>query len=127
MPYQNTTHTLLSQRDKFELFWQYWKPSEKIQRVVIFQHGFGEHTGRYQNLIDAFEGTDTAFYALELRGHGRTGGIRGHIDRFAIYAEDLGELIQIARKENDNQRSFINCSGNLTKPSGSMMIFIMKR
>lgn len=100
-------HTFTTQSDTFEIFWQQWKPAEDVQRVLVFQHGIGEHTDRYQNLIHAFENTGTAFYALELRGHGRTGGIRGHVDHFSMYSEDLGELIQMARKENDNKKVFL--------------------
>lgn len=107
MPYHNTSHTLIAQHNKYDLFWQKWLPAEDIQRVLVFQHGIGEHTDRYQNLIDTFEGTGTAFYALELRGHGRSGGIRGHVDRFSLYAEDLDELIQMAREENDNRKVFL--------------------
>jgi lysophospholipase len=107
MSYQNTTHILTTQHDAFELFWQKWVPAEDTQRVLVFQHGIGEHTGRYQNLINAFEGTGTAFYALELRGHGRTRGLRGHITHFSLYSDDLRVLIQIAREENDNKKVFL--------------------
>ena len=107
MAYQNTTHTYLSSQDNFEIFWQKWIPSEPIQRVLIFQHGIGEHSSRYQHLMDAFIGTGTAFYAPELRGHGRTKGIRGHVDHFSTYADDLGDLIRIARDEQEQQKVFL--------------------
>ncbi|MEO0330327.1 MAG: lysophospholipase, partial [Bacteroidota bacterium] len=70
-------------------------------------HGLGEHSGRYQNLIQAFSGTSTAFYALDARGHGRTDGKRGHVNHFQLFISDLHDLIKRVRQENDDQKVFL--------------------
>ncbi len=106
MPYQHTTDTFLSAQDDTAIFWQRWMP-EETRRVLVVQHGLGEHSGRYQNLLDALEGTNTAVYAPELRGHGRSDGKRGYVDRFERFAEDLDALVQIARKENSDRKVFL--------------------
>ena len=105
--YTNTTDLLISSQDGFSLFYQRWLPSENTCRVLVFQHGLGEHSDRYQNLIQAFSGTGTAFYALDARGHGRSGGKRGHVDHFGQFIDDLHDLIKRARQEHDNQKVFL--------------------
>ncbi len=90
-----------------ELFWQKWVPAGAIERVLVFQHGIGEHSGRYRHLLDAFANTGTAFYALDSRGHGRSPGRRGYLTDFERFAGDLGDLVRLARSENDEQPVFL--------------------
>ncbi|MEM6843644.1 MAG: lysophospholipase [Bacteroidota bacterium] len=104
--YQHTTNQFNSSQDGFPLFYQQWLP-EKAERIIVFQHGLGEHSGRYQNLIRAFSGTSTAFYALDARGHGRTDGKRGHVERFQLFVGDLHDLIKRVQQENDDQKVFL--------------------
>ena len=107
MAYRHSTQTLATTTDPVELFWQKWLPEGVAERVVVFQHGMGEHSGRYQPLLDAFDDTGTAFYALDARGHGRSPGRQGYLTHFERFADDLGDLIQIARSENDEQAVFL--------------------
>ena len=107
MTYRHTTHTLTTSTEPVPLFWQKWLPEKGTERVLVFQHGIGEHAGRYQHLLDAFANTGTAFYALDARGHGRTEGRRGGTIHFEQFADDLGDLIQIARSEHQPQRVFL--------------------
>jgi acylglycerol lipase len=103
---QQVPFTLKNPADGFQFFAQAWKPPE-IGRVLVVQHGFGEHSGRYKNLIQALEDTGTAIYALDSRGHGKTPGRRGHVDDFNLYASDLTVLIKTARAENKSQPLFL--------------------
>ena len=96
---QQNASTVRNPADNFEFFVRTWKPTT-IKKVLVVQHGFGEHSGRYGNLIAALENENTAVYALDARGHGKTPGKRGHIDDFNSYAADLAVLIAKARKEN---------------------------
>ncbi len=104
MAYQHSTYTLTTSSEPVSLFWQKWMPESTVDRVLVFQHGMGEHAGRYQHLLDALANTGTALYALDARGHGRTEGRRGYVARFGLFADDLGELIQLARSENEQQK-----------------------
>ena len=107
MPYQHSTHTLTTSAEPVSLFWQKWLPEGTIDRVLVFQHGMGEHAGRYQHLLDALANTGTACYALDARGHGRTKGRRGYITHFGLFADDLNDLVQVARSENESQKVFL--------------------
>lgn len=97
---------LQSSKDDFPVFYQKWTPPQ-VRRVLVIQHGFGEHSGRYNNILKFFEGTGTAFYALDARGHGKTGGKRGHVDQFQMYVDDLADLVAIARRENMNDQVYL--------------------
>ena len=98
---QQSSATLKNPVDGFEFYTQTWKEGKtKPKKVIVVQHGFGEHSGRYQNLIAALEGEKASVYALDARGHGKTPGKRGHISDFNLYASDLAVLVAKARAEN---------------------------
>jgi alpha-beta hydrolase superfamily lysophospholipase len=42
--------------------------------IVILVHGYGEHSGRYQHVIDSLAGRGYAVYTLDHRAHGKSGG-----------------------------------------------------
>ena len=44
--------------------------------VLLVAHGFGEHSGRYENVVSHFVPLGYAVYALDHRGHGRSDGGR---------------------------------------------------
>ena len=56
---------------------------------VVLVHGYAEHVGRYPHVIGALTGAGYACHALDLRGHGRSEGVRGHVLRFQDYIDDL--------------------------------------
>ncbi|MGH7896309.1 MAG: lysophospholipase [Candidatus Binatia bacterium] len=71
------------------LYWQAWLPEGEVRAVVMVAHGYGEHGGRYRNLIERLVPRGLAVYALDQRGHGRSEGPRGHVGRFAEFVADL--------------------------------------
>jgi acylglycerol lipase len=72
-----------------ELFWQGWLPPEPAAGVLLVCHGLGEHSGRYGNVVDALVPAGWAVHGLDLRGHGRSGGRRCHLDRYDDWLADL--------------------------------------
>ncbi len=104
--YQHTEAAFRSSKDDFEIVFHKWLPPQ-IRRVIVVQHGFGEHSGRYANLRNALQGSGAAIYALDSRGHGKTGGPRGHVAQFQNYVDDLGDLVELARKENMNDQVYL--------------------
>jgi alpha-beta hydrolase superfamily lysophospholipase len=67
-------------------------PEGKPTAVVGLLHGYAEHCGRYAHVMDAWAEKGIASVALDLRGHGRSEGRRGHCDRFAEFLDDAAEL-----------------------------------
>jgi lysophospholipase len=62
---------------------------------VILIHGYAEHAGRYREVVTALTGAGHECHAFDLWGHGRSGGPRGHVLRFADYLDDLDRVIRL--------------------------------
>lgn len=60
---------------------------------LLVVHGLGEHLGRYQHLVKWALGLGFDVHLMDLRGHGRSQGIRGHVNEFSQYANDLESFI----------------------------------
>ena len=58
-------------------------------REVLIVHGLAEHLGRYQHVAERLCAAGWAVSALELRGHGESGGRRGHTPVWHRYVEDV--------------------------------------
>ncbi len=84
--------------ENVRIYYQAWKP-ETAKAVVHLVHGFAEHGGRFQNVVDALLPEGIAIYATDHRGHGRSGGQRNYVPRFARYVADEDVLAGIISRE----------------------------
>jgi alpha-beta hydrolase superfamily lysophospholipase len=62
--------------------------------LVVIVHGYAEHCGRYGGLVDALGEAGYECHLLDLRGHGRSGGVRGFVRDFGDYLDDLDLLLE---------------------------------
>jgi lysophospholipase len=99
--------------DKFEgergteIRYRSWKPAGGSKAVVVITHGQGDHGGRHQHSAEYFASQGFAAYAADLRGHGKSGGKRGHVDNFDDYLGDTRRMIEKARGENSGLKTFL--------------------
>jgi len=70
------------------------RPDPRARADVVLLHGYAEHAGRYAELIAALGAAGFSCHLLELRGHGRSEGVRGYVDRFGDYLDDLDLFLQ---------------------------------
>lgn len=77
-----------------------WTPEGQPRGVVILSHGLGEHAGRYHHVAKRFGEAGLATYALDHRGHGRSGGKRVYLRRIEEYTADFATLVGIAKREH---------------------------
>ena len=85
-----------------ELHWWCWRSESVPQAAVALVHGVGEHSGRYANVVGPLVEGGYAVYGYDQRGHGRSPGLRVHIDRWAEYRDDLGAFLRlVAGEERD--------------------------
>jgi alpha-beta hydrolase superfamily lysophospholipase len=56
-------------------------------------HGMGEHGGRYDELVEHALGLGLDVHVMDLRGHGRSKGTRGHFTDLAEHHADLDAWI----------------------------------
>lgn len=94
-------------RKDVEIFWQSWMPARPPKAVVVVVHGLGEHSGRYAHVAQALVDADCAVYAMDHRGHGKSGGPRTFIDSFANTVEDIDTVVELARKANPRKPTFL--------------------
>jgi acylglycerol lipase len=75
-----------------------WLPDDPPLAAVIIAHGAAEHCGRYEHVASRLNSGRFAVYAMDHRGHGRSGGRRANIGRFDWLIADLHTLIGRARQ-----------------------------
>jgi len=73
-----------------------WAP-DKPKAVICFVHGIGEHMGRYEHVGTAFTDAGYAVLGFDLRGHGKSGGVRGHAPSFEAFMKDIDRLVEEAK------------------------------
>ncbi len=93
-------------KNEIELYYQSWL-SPKEKGIVVIVHGLGEHSGRYSNLVNQLNGKSLSIYAMDLRGHGRSGGKRGHVDSFLDYIHDVKAFIELIKEKHTNIPVFL--------------------
>lgn len=79
------------------LYAEQFLPAATPKGVVVITHGYAEHCGRYRELAHVIVDAGWAALTYDLRGHGQSPGVRGYIDRFDAYLEDLAQLHRAAR------------------------------
>jgi len=80
--------TTLTSNDGISIFVRAWIPSNP-QRVLVCVQGLGGHGGYYRELACQVALKGTIVVAPDLRGHGRSEGVRGDIARFDRYLMDV--------------------------------------
>lgn len=89
----------LSAPDGRRLVWQSWSPDGHPRAVLAVIHGFGEHCARYGYLVQDVVPRGIAVHSYDLRGHGRSVGRRGHIERFGQYLDDTRVFLARVRRK----------------------------
>jgi alpha-beta hydrolase superfamily lysophospholipase len=94
-------------RDGLKMYYQYWKP-ENPKGIIQLVHGLAEHSSRYQNVVDKLVPEGFAIYADDHRGHGRSDGVRGYVNRFSDFYDDQSQFTDVIRaKEGDKLPVFL--------------------
>ena len=106
----------LRPRDGLDLLARRWEPAGDPTGVLCVIHGLGEHGGRYDNLGDYMTSRGWTVIAIDLRGHGRSGGRRGHISSYDAMLDDISILITEAAGRYPGRPVFLfgqSMGGNL--------------
>ena len=74
------------------LYCRRWIPAAPIGHAVIV-HGIGEHCGRYEDVAEPLNGRRWAVHGFDHRGHGRSPGPRGHVNRWVDYLDDVTAML----------------------------------
>jgi alpha-beta hydrolase superfamily lysophospholipase len=84
--------------DGLRLFARAWKPDDEPRAVVSLAHGIGEHGARFAAMADALTAAGFAVLVCDLRGHGRSDGVRGHAPGYERMMDDIALLLEQAAR-----------------------------
>ena len=78
-----------------------WSPDQGTPIAdIVLVHGYGEHAGRYAPVAEVLTGAGFRVSALDLRGHGRSVGLRrGDIDDFDTLVDDVSAYVDAVRTD----------------------------
>ena len=77
-----------------------WTPDTPARAVVVLSHGLGEYARRYDHVAQRFGEAGLVTYALDHRGHGRSGGKRMLVRDITEFTADFDTLVGIAKREH---------------------------
>lgn len=94
-------------RDHLRLYAQDWRPEGEPKGLVCLVHGLGEHSGRYEHVAVYLTGGGYLLAAFDQRGHGKSGGQRGHAPYFQILTEDIATFLEESARRHPDRPCFL--------------------
>jgi len=85
------------------LFTRAWGEDPTAPAVAIV-HGLGDHSGRWERVGRTLASRGFAAYALDLPGHGKSEGRRGHVRSWDDYRLALTRWIEVLRQDDGARR-----------------------
>jgi alpha-beta hydrolase superfamily lysophospholipase len=82
----HTSH--IASRDGHRIYCEWFAPAAP-RAAALLVHGYAEHCGRYRELAGVLRRAGLAALSFDVRGHGRSPGARGHVERFERYLDDF--------------------------------------
>ncbi len=102
--------------DNLAFYFQGWQPDAAPRAVVCLVHGLGEHSGRYAHVAAPLNAAGYALLGFDLRGHGKSGGPRGHTPTYDALMDDIGRLLDETAARYPGRPQFLyghSLGGNL--------------
>lgn len=96
----------MQSKDGTRLFGRRW-PVDAPRAAVAIVHGYAEHCGRYDHVAAMLNALGLDVFALDLRGHGRSDGARGHAGHYDEYLDDVRALLDEIRRSSPARRLLI--------------------
>ncbi|MHA2033033.1 MAG: alpha/beta hydrolase, partial [Candidatus Kariarchaeaceae archaeon] len=93
--------------DGIKLYYQVWKPDTEPKAIVQIVHGLAEHSSRYKNVVNALIPAGFGVYANDHRGHGKSEGLRGHVNIFSEYIDDENTFTELIKNKEKSIPLFL--------------------
>jgi alpha-beta hydrolase superfamily lysophospholipase len=82
----------IASADGTKLSYRAWpKAGAEVTFAVV--HGLGDHARRYERFAQAMTRYGFGTFAVDLRGHGKSEGRRGHVDRWSRWTDDVAAFV----------------------------------
>ncbi|MDZ4158901.1 MAG: alpha/beta hydrolase [Anaerolineaceae bacterium] len=103
----HVTESVWQTPDGIHLHVRHWRPANTPKGSIILVHGLGEHCGRYEHVAEFFTAAKFAVTGFDLRGHGESGGVRGHAPAYEALAEDIQHFVEEANQNYNGLPLFL--------------------
>jgi acylglycerol lipase len=78
--------------------------------AIIFLHGIASHAGWFGETAADLNSQGVAVYGPDRRGSGRSGGPRGHLERYGRALDDVEEMVRLVSSEHRATPVFLAAS-----------------
>jgi alpha-beta hydrolase superfamily lysophospholipase len=78
--------------------------------AIIFLHGIASHAGWFGETATYLNSQGAAVYGPDRRGSGRSGGPRGHLERYGRALDDVEEMVRLVSSEHGTTPIFLAAS-----------------
>jgi acylglycerol lipase len=107
----DTESRYLTAGDGVRLHCLHWRSRQSPpSAVVVFLHGIASHAGWFAETAADLNRHGVEVYGLDRRGSGRSGGPRGHLDRYERALDDVEQLVLLAAAEHPRVPLFLAAS-----------------
>ncbi|HYQ88459.1 MAG TPA: alpha/beta hydrolase [Candidatus Binatia bacterium] len=103
MPESSSVETWIQTSEGQKLFTRAWEAAPGSPAVGIV-HGLGDHSGRWERVGRTLQASGFSACALDLPGHGRSDGKRGHVRSWDDYRLALTRWMEVLRKDDGGRR-----------------------
>ena len=101
----------LTASDGVNLHYLRWSSGRSPPRAaVIFLHGIASHAGWFGETAADLNSQGVAVYGPDRRGSGRSGGPRGHLERYGRALDDVEEMMRLVSSEHPTTPIFLAAS-----------------
>jgi acylglycerol lipase len=97
--------------DRVRLHHLHWRSGKSPpSAAVVFLHGIASHAGWFSETATDLNRHGVEVYGLDRRGSGRSGGPRGHLDRYERALDDVEQLVRLVAAEHPQIPVFLAAS-----------------
>ncbi len=103
----HTESFTLTSKDGTRLYAYRQDPEGTPVADILILHGYGEHLGRYHEVMQWFAEKGYRSWAVDFRGHGRSAGRRAYVEDYDLYLEDGAALLDAVKDAGVSQTLFL--------------------
>src|SRR5215217_5433013 len=97
--------------DGVRLHHLHWRSGQSPpSAAVVFLDGIASHAGWFSETAADLNRHGVEVYGLDRRGSGRSGGPRGHLDRYERALDDVEQLVRLVAAEHPEVPVFLAAS-----------------
>ena len=104
-------HRFLTAGDGVRLHCLHWRSRQPPpSAVLVFLHGIASHAGWFGETAADLNQHGVEVYGPDRRGSGRSGGPRGHLDRYERALDDVEQVVRLVAAEHPGTPVFLAAS-----------------